>query len=430
MKWLRSGLDGSFWWRIPLLTGHTVVAWGGIGYSIAMGLGWETLVPGAVVMGALMGLPSHIVITLSTFDDNRAKRKREAEELRQRTLDLVRNVAQDVAFEAYKREGVQQAQATRAQLMGMSSWQYAQLKNPQYMYGAMSAPIPSVPPMKYQQAYAPNVPPTGYVGQYSGIRPGVPPLGGLSPAYAGPPPYAPSPTPPKKTIDSLTEETALIRGWRKYTVNERGQLKGVRAVWETNSFEAKCNGKSAVDHLLNGCGWAPECGIYSHKYGPEYLKVERIICSEDSVFSTRTPVEVVAQCISSGVVVEHKFGYRAEKCRIERMWLIVPRPCAVGHGVMFVNGVQTNKEDWVYNPTGLSYVNRVTGSVIDAYDMQAASFDIRMVLGSTPPHWKCSDTPSENPGAAYAQVLSTQYGVPCTAIGAVEFLARLDGGTL
>lgn len=53
-----------------------------------------------------------------------------------------------------------------------------------------------------------------------------------------------------------------------------------------------------------------------------------------------------------------------------------------------------------------------------------------MTTPPTPPRWSCSETPVENPGAAYAQVLSTKYGVPCIAMPTAEFIAKLDEGSL
>lgn len=238
---------------------------------------------------------------------------------------------------------------------------------------------------------------------------------------------------PTASVDSLPKESALIRGWRTYTVNEQGQLKGSRAVWESATFEAKCSGQEVVaDHLLNGCiqGGYPhtsfECGIYSHKTGPEYLNLERLDCHNFA------PVTVVAQCISSGVVAEHEFGYRAEKCRIEQMWLVVPRGC--GKHPLALRG--ESKTEIIWDQWANAYHDAVTGEPValpklSLVEVQRVGGELGRFIVQYPHHWACAEGEAvANPGAAYAQVLSTKYGVPCTAIGVAEFLAKLDEGSL
>jgi hypothetical protein len=143
-------------------------------------------------------------------------------------------------------------------------------------------------------------------------------------------------------------------------------------------------------------------------------------------------VKVVAQCISTGVVVEHEYGYRAEKCRIEQMWLVTPRPCAKGHSVKLEPGRYSSGEpsDWVFSKLHLAWVNTKTGRVVDDLDMKSAVLSPFVINGSQAPHWECSEERVEHPGAAYAQVLSTKYGVPCTSMPVSQFIAKLDEGSL
>ena len=258
----------------------------------------------------------------------------------------------------------------------------------------------------------------------------------------------PADTPNPVTIDSIPEETDLVRGWRTYTIDAQGRLKGSRVAWETAEFTATCEDDSTdvVTHLLNGCPYPSHagCGIYSHKVGPEYLKTERPQCTSQQYESPVSQINVVAQCISSGVVVEHEHGYRAERCRIEQMWLVTPRRCANGHWVKMDDGqahqpteIKWHREtdstgrDWMVTnygpgvPAGL-----MSDLLVFLNTQQQIEADIRARAASTPPHWTCSETPVDNPGAAYAQVLSTKYGVPCTAMPTVEFIAKLDEGSL
>jgi hypothetical protein len=127
------------------------------------------------------------------------------------------------------------------------------------------------------------------------------------------------------------------------------------------------------------------CGIYSHKTGPEYLQFERMTHYKSPVYQPDPPaVKVVAQCISTGIVVEHKMGYRAEKCRIEQMWLIVPRPCPDKHPVRV-------------DDRGTWYCWRET------YGEEAQEV---------------------------AEDLSKKYGVPCGSMPVTEFFMKLDEGSL
>lgn len=256
-------------------------------------------------------------------------------------------------------------------------------------------------------------------------------------------------TPTPVTIDSIPEETDLVRGWRTYTIDAQGRLKGSRAAWEAAEFVATCEYDQYADvvsHLLNGCparGHAG-CGIYSHKVGPEYLKTDRQVCDTRGRYAgnyPQTQVNVVAQCISSGVVVEHEHGYRAEKCRIEQMWLVTPRRCANGHWVKMETAQSTEikwrrvKEDtgrdWMVTDSGVGIPAGVMNDPVAYWNTQAQiEAEIKARNMATPPRWSCSETPVGIPGAAYAQVLSTKYGVPCIAMPTTEFIAKLDEGSL
>jgi hypothetical protein len=210
--------------------------------------------------------------------------------------------------------------------------------------------------------------------------------------------YSAAPTP--VDIDTIPLETEVVRGWRTYTMTADGTLKGSRTSWPTAEMVAECSEpwspqqippqELAQQHLASGnCGIgsvANGCGIYSHKTGPEYLQFERMTHYKSPAYQPDPPaVKVVAQCISTGIVVEHKMGYRAEKCRIEQMWLIVPRPCPDKHPI------------WI--PPACAF-------------------------------WVCETNPAVDRDVPWAEVLSKKYQVPCVAMPVTEFFMKLDEGSL
>jgi hypothetical protein len=206
------------------------------------------------------------------------------------------------------------------------------------------------------------------------------------------------PEPIPVDIETIPLETEVVRGWRTYTMAADGTLKGSRTSWPTAEMVAECpdwNHEDAIrtpavaqQHLATGVCPRNEvgygCGIYSHRTGPEYLEFMRMSGHYPGYSNGAQPVKVAAQCISTGIVVEHEMGYRAEKCRIEQMWLIVPRPCPEKHPI------------WIQPDSGV---------------------------------WVCESRDSAGPGH-WAEILSKKYGVPCVSMPVTEFFMKLDEGSL
>lgn len=114
-----------------------------------------------------------------------------------------------------------------------------------------------------------------------------------------------------------------FKGWRSYTIHmaDRGKilLVGVRQAWESGELVAECGSPEhwvadggtpahCVSHLWAGrCS----CGIYMMKALDRHSVIEALA-------DWKT---VLAQCSASGVVVEHEHGFRAERVRIDRLFV-------------------------------------------------------------------------------------------------------------
>ena len=221
----------------------------------------------------------------------------------------------------------------------------------------------------------------------------------------------------RKQLDALMGEpeiTDVIRGWRTFALKKGLLLQGsFGTTWGASELEAECKGLlgdirpaspgTAREHLAAGiCG----CGIYTHKRGPEYsYGLSGELCET-------WPVQIVAQCVIWGIVYEAELGYRSERCRIEQLWMLTPRPCGHEKVMAAVNGAV----QWEHE-----------GVAAEEQEFWAAQGVAEDVLAIILPQRE--RLPVGTPEAV-AQVLRTTYQVPVHTIPVLEFLVALDKGEL
>ena len=102
--------------------------------------------------------------------------------------------------------------------------------------------------------------------------------------------------------------TGPVIGWRRFAVypnsNEQDILVGPTGKpWQTSTLIARCLHESKTSRHV-APAWDCECGIYAMTYPP----------------SMSTSFNVLAEVELSGRVIEHEYGYRAEKATILRLW--------------------------------------------------------------------------------------------------------------
>lgn len=111
----------------------------------------------------------------------------------------------------------------------------------------------------------------------------------------------------------VPEQDVVIQGWRKFSVvpyygdtSPNVMLQGAWGhAWKTRCLTATCLGEKAEKHLAHGeC----TCGVYSTR-------------TRDALWEK--PWHVVALVVNYGWVVPAERGFRAQHCRIEK--LFVPR---------------------------------------------------------------------------------------------------------
>lgn len=107
----------------------------------------------------------------------------------------------------------------------------------------------------------------------------------------------------------------VLRGWRQYSLDSLGKLSGGFGIpWDSTEMHAECRAavytpnavlRTAVEHLAEG---TCTCGIY-------------IVGDPPPAWANT--IEVYAQVVGWGAVVEHEHGFRVEYCRIERLVVLV-----------------------------------------------------------------------------------------------------------
>lgn len=105
------------------------------------------------------------------------------------------------------------------------------------------------------------------------------------------------------------EEDTMFFGWRLYNPTKDGRLRGTRVIWEEAIFTAECSEslKNCRDHLTKGTCL---CGIYAFKDKPENSYIVNN--------------SVAALCNPYGLMVEHEWGWRAEKVEIIKLYIYEP----------------------------------------------------------------------------------------------------------
>lgn len=97
-----------------------------------------------------------------------------------------------------------------------------------------------------------------------------------------------------------------VLGWRLFGIEGSGRLRGqFSQVWTEKTLVAGCDyhpeeahGKKLVP------GWGCECGIYASSFPVTPIANHRVL----------------AEVSLSGRIIEHEYGYRAEKATILRLW--------------------------------------------------------------------------------------------------------------
>jgi len=211
----------------------------------------------------------------------------------------------------------------------------------------------------------------------------------------------------------------LLRGWRVFTMLPEYRLSGsYGSEWNGRVELARCaielrlnpRSISAFVDMLRSIGIEPPpleeklaeraiahlssgkctCGIYSHVTRPEYLNYFTSSCSlriaelmpdfcANAPTLNQTNVNIAATALSHGIVVPYEYGYRAEKCTLERLWLVRPRKCRSGH---------------------------------------------RQRLSKDTLTWTCEDI--EDHAEVAAMSLSLNYGIPCSVVDLLPFMAELE----
>lgn len=124
------------------------------------------------------------------------------------------------------------------------------------------------------------------------------------------------PTPPD--VDAIPEQDEVITSWRGFQINMKlvigapPLLRGHYGQnWSGREYEATCN-EGTLKECLTDEAWKRDkheqhgCGLYSMK---------------DAWDNNVINSAVAAECTNLGIVTEYEHGYRAERTRIERLWL-------------------------------------------------------------------------------------------------------------
>lgn len=118
------------------------------------------------------------------------------------------------------------------------------------------------------------------------------------------------------TTSSGAERIAsVIRGWRYFRLAGKAQLEATRQVWPERALTAECLRRP--DHPA-------EFGLARHERAARHLRAGACTCGVYALKQPRRKAlderDVVAEVLLWGCVVEHEDGYRAEHCRIERLF--------------------------------------------------------------------------------------------------------------
>lgn len=129
------------------------------------------------------------------------------------------------------------------------------------------------------------------------------------------PPYQPQPAP---DLGEPEEFQGEFKGWRTFTVGFEDHAKlrlhgSAGVMWESGELEAYCRANGYDDpaieaHLSKG---TCTCGIYMTK----------ALDRGHIVVALQQWQTVIAQCSASGLVVEHEHGFRAQRVRIDRLFV-------------------------------------------------------------------------------------------------------------
>lgn len=208
-------------------------------------------------------------------------------------------------------------------------------------------------------------------------------------------------------LDEMEETDELITGWRVFRV-ENYKLKGSWLTWDGPENIAHCSCESFGDHLgvrnptdpaaleslretarkhlANGLG---TCGVYSRtalRPGDMVLK------------NNHRLLDVAASVVNYGLVYKYSEGYRVEKSRLSKLWVLA------------------RDGDQIYSQSDGSFPARPAKlyAFPSGADLSGPSTFVRTPISHS----------------TLTQVLSTTYGVPVEVMSPVEFLWRQESGTL
>lgn len=208
--------------------------------------------------------------------------------------------------------------------------------------------------------------------------------------------------------DEVEETDELITGWRVFTV-ENYKLKGSWLPWDGPENTALCScdtfryylrvftppdaadqdnlRQRAREHLASGAG---TCGIYS-RTGLQGAGID--------LRGQMHWLQVAASVVNYGLVYKYSDGYRAEKSRISKLWVLAR----------------------------------------DSDEIFSLDEDLAPALYASLPGAELSRSPypvRTNPArtpvsrSTLVQLLNTTYGVPVEAMSPLEFLWRQEAGAL
>lgn len=205
-------------------------------------------------------------------------------------------------------------------------------------------------------------------------------------------------------LDEIEETDELITGWRVFHVEDY-KLKGSWLTWDGPENIAHCSCESFGDnlgvriptelaaleslretarkHLANGLG---TCGVYSRTA----LRPGDFVLKNDPHL-----LDVAASVVNYGLVYKYSEGYRAEKSRLSKLWVLV------------------RDGDQIYSQSDGPFPARLY-AFPSGTDLSGPSTWVRTPISHS----------------TLIQVLSTTYGVPVEVMSPVEFLWRQESGTL
>lgn len=106
--------------------------------------------------------------------------------------------------------------------------------------------------------------------------------------------------------DTIRTYPGTLRGYRAWYPSRLGYLESLYTVWSWKTTErAQCGG----NHLAPSVGC--QCGLYGWYFPQKALR-------ENDCLSYYATIGVIS---AFGYIVPHEYGFRAEKARIEALWL-------------------------------------------------------------------------------------------------------------